>query len=511
LRSLVKFLFSRLFMVSLLIVLQVAVIVFVVWKMSYAEVYLYALFTCVSLAVVLWIVNSKSDEPFKLIWVILILIFPIFGGLLYLLVDINHIPARARKKLRRGYELAKKLMVQDEVVADKLKALNSNIFPQTHYLYEHGTYPVYQQTVTKFLSPGEVMFEQLKLELEKAEHFIFIEYFIIKPGIMWDSVLEILERKAKAGLDVRVMYDDLGCITELPYKYHETLAAKGIKYRVFNPLKPTLSRVLNNRDHRKITVIDGYVGFTGGINLADEYINQYQRCGYWKDSSILIKGEAVWNFTVMFLQIWNYIKLEDHDFMHFHPHKYLSEPFPNDGFVQPFGDSPLDDENVSELVYIKIINAAQKYVYITTPYLIVDQLVLSALALAAKSGVDVRIITPHIGDKWFVHTVTRSYYQRLIWAGVKIYEYSPGFIHSKVIVADDQVGIVGSINLDYRSMYSQFESGVWMYQSQALEEVKADLIDCLGQSQLVTAEDCGNISWYLRLIRIILRLVAPLM
>ncbi|MGE5381024.1 MAG: cardiolipin synthase [Methylocystaceae bacterium] len=510
-RTLLRFLFSRLFVVGFLITLQVGVLAFILWRMSYAEVYLYALFSFISLTVVLWIVNKKNDEPFKLIWVILILIFPVFGGLLYLLVDINHIPVRSKRKLKKGYELAKKLMVQDEIVAGELKKVNQAVYPQSKYLYEFGTYPVYWQTETKFLSPGEIMFAELVAELEKAEHFIFMEYFIIRPGYMWDTVLDILERKAKAGLDVRVMFDDLGCITNLPYKYAETLKAKGIKYRVFNPIRPTINLILNNRDHRKITVIDGYVGFTGGINLADEYINHDGRPIYWKDSSILIKGDAVWNLTVMFLQVWNYIHQQDLDFMAFHPQKFLKTPAASDGFVQPFGDSPLDDENVSELAYIKILNTAQNYVYISSPYLIIDQLMFSALSLAAKSGIDVRIITPHFGDKWFVHTVTRSYYQRLIEAGVKIYEYLPGFIHSKVIMADDQVGIVGSINLDYRSLYSQFESGVWMYKSQALTEVKSDFLDCLEQSRLVTLEECLNISWYLKLIRALLRLIAPLM
>lgn len=510
-RTLIKFLFSRLFVILLFIGVQVGIIVFVLLKMSYAEVYFYAFFTFISLAVVLWIVNKKNDEPFKLIWVILILVFPVFGGLLYLVVDINHIPARSRAKLKRGYELAKMLLIQEPNIIAALKEVDPHIYPQSHYLYEYGTYPLYNQTSTQFLTPGEVVFASMLEELEKAQHFIFLEYFIIQPGHMWDAILEILERKVKAGVEVRVMFDDLGCITTLPYKYHETLAAKGIKYRVFNPIKPSLSLILNNRDHRKITVIDGYVGYTGGINLADEYINQYERCGHWKDSGILIKGEAVWNFTVMFLQSWNYINFEDHDFWVYHPQHYLTEKVPNDGWVQPFGDSPLDDENVSELIYVKIINMAQDYVYITTPYLIIDQVMLNALSLAAKSGVDVRIITPHIADKWWVHMVTRSYYQKLIAAGVKIYEYLPGFIHSKVIMADDKVGIVGSVNLDYRSLYSQFESGVWMYRSSALNEVKADFLRIEELSRLIEADEYDNIRWYLRLVRAILRLVAPLM
>lgn len=509
-RALIKFIFSRLFVVSLLIAIQIGVIIIILWKLSYAEVYIYTFFTVISLLVVFWIVNKRNDEPFKLIWVILIMTFPIFGGLLYLLIDIKHIPNRARNKLKQGYNLAKKLLVQDLEVEKQLKDLNPAIFAQAHYLLAYGTYPFYGHTTTKFLTPGEVMFEDLKAELLKAEHFIFMEYFIIGKGIMWDAILAILEQKAAAGLDVRVMFDDLGCITTLPAKYCQVLEAKGIKCRVFNPFRPSINLIMNNRDHRKITVIDGYIGFTGGINLADEYINQYQRCGYWKDSTIRIKGEAVWNLTVMFLQIWNYIHEEDEDYLDFHPRKYLPDLYDDDGFVQPFGDTPLDDENVSELAYIKILNQAQQYVYITSPYLIVDQLIISALSLAAKSGVDVRIITPGIGDKWFVHTVTRSYYQKLIVNGVKIYEYLPGFIHSKAIIADDEVGIVGSINLDYRSMYSQFECGVWMYKSKALLEVKADFLTCLEQSRLITLADCQN-PWYIRMIRAILRLVAPLM
>ncbi|MDE7298387.1 MAG: cardiolipin synthase, partial [Lachnospiraceae bacterium] len=319
---------------------------------------------------------------------------------------------------------------------------------------------------------------------EKAEKFIFMEYFIIAEGRMWDTILEILKEKAAAGVDVRLLYDDVGCLRLLPFQYYETIRGFGIKCEAFNPFVPFVSTVMNNRDHRKILVIDGETGFTGGINLADEYINEKERFGYWKDTGIMLKGDAVWNLTVMFLQLWNALRPTDTDFDCFRPRAR----YETDGYVQPYGDSPLDFENVGENVYLNIINSAKDYVYIFTPYLISDSEMISALCLAAKRGVDVRIVTPHIPDKKFAFMLTQSYYEQLMDGGVKIFEFEPGFIHAKCFVSDDIVATVGTINLDYRSLYLHFECGVYLYRTSSVMDVKQDAIDTIARSIPVTRD-----------------------
>ena len=303
----------------------------------------------------------------------------------------------------------------------------------------------------------------------------------------------------------------MGCITTLPNKYHEKMEKLGIKCQVFNKFIPILSIIVNNRDHRKITVIDGHTAFTGGINLADEYINEIVRFGHWKDASIMIKGEAVWNLTVMFLQVWNFVGFNREDYNKYRPKMYHSDDFATDGYVQPYGDSPYDNELVGENVYLNIINKAKDYIYINTPYLIIDNELVTALTLAAKSGVDVRIVTPFIEDKWYAHIVTRAYYAQLIEAGVKIYEYIPGFIHSKTFVCDDEIGVVGTINMDYRSLYLHFECGVFLYKTKSVMQIKEDFLNILEVSQNITLEDTKKVKWFNRFLRAILRVFAPLM
>lgn len=355
------------------------------------------------------------------------------------------------------------------------------------------------------------MFERLLQELKKAERYIFLEYFIIEKGVMWDSILEILVEKAKQGVDVRVIYDDVGCLLTLPYNYDKQLSKMGIKCCVFNPFVPILSSHMNNRDHRKITVIDGCTAFTGGINLADEYINGYEKHGHWKDSAVMIKGDAVWSFAVMFLSLWNYQRKTEEDYEKFRPLAIETEKFAPLGYVQPFTDSPLDDESISETVYLNLISNAKRYVFINTPYLILDSEMTIALCSAAKRSVDVRIITPHVPDKWFVHSVTRANYEVLVESGVKIYEYIPGFNHAKSFAIDDEFGVVGTINLDYRSLYLHFECGVWLYQTKSILEVKEDFMKTLEQCQQITLEYCRSVKWYRRLGRLVLRAFAPLM
>lgn len=510
-QRLLKSLFSRAVIFGLAIVIQLAILVVVIWKFSSFFVLFYAACALASLAAVLIIVNSKGNPAYKIAWIITIMLFPIFGGLFYLMFGGNKSSPKNKRKMQIIGRKTSHALGQDQEILDQLEQENLGAANQARYIYDYSSCPVYTRTISHYLTPGEVKFECLLEELKKAERYIFLEYFIIEEGKMWNSVLDILAEKAKQGVDVRVIYDDVGCLLKLPYGYDRKLESMGIKCRVFNPFRPVLSVRLNNRDHRKIAVIDGHTAITGGINLADEYINVYNRFGHWKDSSILIYGDAVWNLTVMFLSLWDWLSGIKEDYEQFKPLPEYAGQFTTDGYVQPFTDSPFDDESVSQSVYLNMLGEAKRYVYINTPYLILDNEMTTALCLAAKRGVDVRIVTPFIGDRWFVHAVTRSNYEVLIEAGVRIYEYTPGFIHSKTFVVDDQLAVVGTINLDYRSLYLHFECGVWLFKTQSVLEIKGDYLKTLAVSRLITMADCQNVKWYRKLGRSILRLFAPLM
>lgn len=510
-RKVLELLFSRLAVVGLLIIFQLGILFFAIWKLTESFIYLYVLFIIISIAVVIYIVSRKDNPSYKLAWTIPVLLVPVFGGLFYLIFGGNKANKRFSKRIEGMNKETDRLLKQDEKILLDIANDNKAIANQARYIKNYSRFPIYKNTTTEYLSPGEDFFKLLKKELREAKHYIFIEYFIIQEGLMWDSILEILKEKVLEGVDVRIIYDDVGCLRTLPYKYNEKLESLGIKCIVFNPFVPFLSLVMNNRDHRKITVIDGHTAFTGGINLADEYINEVVRFGHWKDAAIMLKGEAVWNLTVMFLQLWDSQIRENDEYEKYKPYTYHKESFESDGYVQPYGDSPLDDEIVGENVYLNIINKATEYVYINTPYLIVDNELITALTLAAKSGIDVRIVTPHIEDKWYAHMVTRAYYSQFIESGVKIYEYTPGFIHSKTFVADDEIGVVGTINMDYRSLYLHFECGVWLYKTKSVLQIKEDFLETLKVCQKITLEDCDNIKWSNRFIRSILRVFAPLM
>jgi len=503
-------LFRRRVLTILLLLLQVWFIVNLVIGGSQISRRLSRLLTIASIVAVLYIVSKRDKGAYKTAWAILILAVPLFGGLMYLLFTFQSARWRFTKDAvytQKKAEPLYHLPGTDETMA--AKAL-PEYRPQIHYLYRHAGFPVYADTKTKYLSPGERKLEALLTELEKAEKYIFLEYFIVQEGVMWDSILAVLKRKASQGVTVRLLYDDMGCFFTLPSDYPKQLKKYGIQCAVFNPFRPVLTVKQNNRDHRKIAVIDGKVAFTGGINLADEYINAREKHGHWKDAAIMLEGKAAWSFTLIFLQMWELCTHIDEDYESYYPWKEQECPVCAKGFVQPYADSPMDQENVGEHVYLQIINNAKEYVYINTPYLIVDDSVLSALCLAAKSGVDVRIVTPHRWDKLLVHMTTRSYYRELIKAGVKIYEYSKGFIHSKTFVSDDKTATVGTTNLDFRSLYLHFECGALLYESNAVMEVKEDFLHTLEICQQVTEKDC-NANIVIRLLQDILRLFAPLM
>lgn len=490
-------------------ILQIWIIIFFLLKYSENFFDFYLLSLTLSIVITFIIINNKSNPSYKIAWIVPVMIFPVFGGLFYLLYGGNKLSTREKLKMViQKIEMANSLKQNDKIL-NKIEEESIYAKNQSEYILNYAKCPVYDNTETTYFKIGEEKFESLLKELKKAEKFIFLEYFIIEEGKMFNSILEILEEKVKQGVDVRLIYDDVGCLVTLPHKYSKKLEEKGIKCRVFNPIKPFFTRRLNNRDHRKIVVIDGDVGFTGGINLADEYINEYEKHGYWKDAGIMLKGDAVWNLTVMFLSMWDYIDNKEEDYIKFKPSK--NKYYNSKGYVQPFDDSPLVNEPIGETVYLNLINKAKDYIYINTPYLIIDNEMATALKIASKSGVDIKIVTPYVPDKKFVHAVTKSYYESFIKDGIEIYEFTPGFMHAKTFVVDDEYGVVGSINLDFRSLYLHYECGVWLYKTNTISELKKDYLETLKKCHKVTMEECKNTNTIIKILRLIIRMFAPLL
>lgn len=495
-------LLNRRAIIAVLIIAQIVFLTYLVISSSRLSQGISAVLSALSVIVALHIIAQRGRSAYKLSWLFLVLLFPILGGLLYLFVNFQGSRWLASKHYKKI----------DLKTAEFFNLSTPSVenFPdcekQIAYLQNFAGFPIYDATKTQYLSPGEEFLKVLLKELEKAEKYIFLEFFIVQEGAMFDAILEVLKRKARQGVKVRILYDDIGCFLLLPKDYVKTLASFGIEAVVFNRFKPVLSAVQNNRDHRKIVSIDGKVAFTGGINLADEYINAYEKHGEWKDSAVMLSGKGAWSLTLIFLQNWALVTGAEDDIPSFFP-DFCDE---TDGFVQPYADSPLDDEPVSQEVYMQMIHDAKRSLYITTPYLIIDDNMVSALVLSAKSGVDVRIITPKVWDKKAVHMTTRSYYPELISGGVKIYEFTPGFVHSKMMIVDDRVASIGTVNLDFRSLYLHFECGVKLYGTSSVTAMKEDFLATLQRCEEISAKDIKG-GFFRRLSRDILRLFAPLM
>ncbi|BDF58590.1 cardiolipin synthase [Christensenellaceae bacterium] len=510
-KKLLSFFTSRLFIVFALIGVQAFIIISLLYYFDDGSQVLRNIFFALSLVMALYIVNKRQNSSYKLAWIIPILVLPLLGILLYVFFSQRKLSRKTRQKAREIYETTNCLLQQDEAISKRLCEESLGAARQTDYIRNASMYPLYDRTQAEYFAMGEDFYVRLKEELEKAERYIFMEYFIVQKGVMWDSILEILKRKVEQGVDVRFMYDDMGCARTLPFRYYKKLREMGIKCVVFNTLKPELSSIFNNRDHRKITAIDGHTAFCGGANLADEYINAISRFGRWKDAAVMLKGEGAWSLTMMFLQSWNFMTQEDADCSAFRPEERFIKEYVSDGYVQPYADDPMDSEYVSENVYLNMITRAERYLYINTPYLILDNELMAALTNASKSGVDVRITTPHVPDKKMVFMVTRAYYEQLLEAGVRIYEYTPGFIHSKTFVCDDELAIVGTVNLDYRSLFLHYECGVWMYKTSAVMKVKEDFLNTMPICQEISYEAVRRRKWYVRLMQAVLRVFAPLM
>ena len=501
--------FNRKMLIFLLLLLQIAALVFIVVAQSLKSWLFGFLLSVIGFIIAVRIIVRRGESAYKFTWLFVVIIFPVFGTLFYLLFNYQSSSKRFSEGVRNSEEHMRKYI--NLAGSDLETAVKKHPEFSINFRYlEKCSFPVFSGTEAEYLPIGEQMFAELKLALESAEKYIFMEYFIVREGDMWREIFEILKKKAEQGVIVKVMYDDIGSFFGLPKNFRTTLKKHKIECAVFNPFRPFLISMQNNRDHRKITSVDGKIAFTGGINISDEYINKISPFGHWKDSGVKLHGKAAWALTSMFLQMWEFATREKPDYDFFYPYKDTPCTVKGAGFFQPYMDSPTDAEDVGEHVYMQIINNARDYLYITTPYLIIDDKMLGALALAAKSGVDVRIVTPHVADKKFVHATTRSYYMELIEAGVTIYEYTEGFIHAKTFVSDDKIAVVGTTNLDFRSLYLHFECGVVIYDNPVVAAVRDDFNKIISVSEKVSAAQC-KAKFFKRIWQAFLRLFAPLM
>lgn len=500
-----KVIFGRTIVILVLLIVQLMML-FSTYLMFYDIMeYIIGGFTLLSAIIVITIVNNKSNPAFKLAWILPVLVFPVFGGFLYLIVERNIGGRKFYERVSYILDETAGLLHTKDVTKELIQ--KKNLKTLATYVEKTSNFPIYQNTNIEYFSLGEHKFEALLKQLKLAKKFIFLEYFIIEKGKMWDAILEILVEKSKQGVEVRVMYDGMGTILTLPANYDQELREKGIKAKVFSPVIPLVSTHQNNRDHRKIAVIDGVIAFNGGVNLADEYINHKVVYGHWKDVAIMLKGEAVQSFTLMFLQLWNIDekKLDD-----YRPYLQTEVNELCHGFVMPYCDNPLTHNRVGEVVYMDIINKAKNYIYIMTPYLIIDNEMLTALTVSAKSGVDVVIIMPHIADKQMPFDIARTFYPVLLEAGVQIYEYTQGFIHAKMFVSDSKKAVVGTVNMDYRSLYHHFECATYMQEIQEITQMEKDFLETMKKCHKISINTYRELPLIRRISGRVFRLVAPL-
>lgn len=513
LRGLWKVIFGRTTILVLLMFIQ-AVILFggfvildrQVWIINYIIGFL-------AIIILMYIMNVRQNSSFKLMWIIFILVVPVVGVTFYIYTRFQPGTSFISRRVKEIIEEERPFLETEAEVADRIYHGSKAEAGLFRYIQEKGNYPVYENACVKYFPLGEDKFKELVYQLERAHDFIFLEYFIVERGHMWNTVLEILERKVREGVEVRFMYDGTCTLSLLPKNYYDRMKKLGIKCKVFSPMKPFLATHQNNRDHRKIVVIDGHTAFTGGVNLADEYINEKMRFGHWKDTAIMVKGRAVNSFTLMFLQMWNIdVSSRENYGRYMYSGNDIMDPYTkNGGYIAPYGDSPFDNEEVGEKVYLDILNKAEDYVHIMTPYLILDEEMLNAIIFTAQRGVDVKIILPHIPDKKYAYWLARTYYSELISEGVEIYEYVPGFVHAKVFTSDDEKAVVGTINLDFRSLYLHFECAAYIWRNPVVMDVEADFNVTLKKCKRITQKDCQEYNVLYKILGRALRLVAPLM
>ena len=498
----------RFIIAILLILLETLAVLGITFLCAMYIPYFYIAMFLTEIFCVLKIINSEENPDYKIPWLVFVLVVPVAGFMIYFMFYSRRL---SNKWIKRARKIAnEQIHTEDGETLTRLKTEDKQAYLQANLLRKLSMTHVYQNTDVKYFDMGEKLFASMLEDLKKAENFIFMEYFIVEEGIFWNSILDILKEKAANGADVRVVYDDIGCMLTLPGDYHKTLQSYGIKAVPFSMLKGQANNEFNNRSHRKIMVIDGKVGYTGGVNIADEYINEKTLFGLWKDVGIRLEGEAVVQLTSTFLVDYELnVKTPVDDFAPYFENRISIE---NKGYVIPFGDGPepMYKHRVAKIMLMNMLSQAQDYVYMMSPYLIIDNELCQAMENAAMRGIDVRILTPHIPDKKVVFWMTRSHYKRLMDAGVKIYEFEPGFVHAKVYLSDDKYAIVGTINLDYRSLVHHFENGVWIYNHEVLNQIKDDMAGTMKQS-LEMNDELIEDTLLQRLIRALVRVFSPML
>ena len=505
--TLFNLIFSRLSILAVLLLIQLAILLTVFGWFKEFIPHLLGGTTLFTVFMVLYVFSSDVDPSEKMTWLIVIMVMPITGSLFYIYTKSEFGHRILKKRVFDIVDASKDTLSQEETVSNEIKEIEPGFISLHNYVNRSGNFPICDKTDVKYYELGEKKFADLLVELKRAKKFIFLEYFIIEEGKMWGQILDILAQKVKEGVEVRVMYDGTCEFSTMPNNYPKLLEKLGIKCKIFAPVTMFLSTHYNYRDHRKILIIDGKVAFNGGVNLADEYINAYAKHGHWKDTAIKIEGKAVDSFTVMFLNMWNISQTKEDYATYLNHYEAMNVP----GYVMPYGDNPLDDDKVGESVYMDILNRANDYVYIMSPYLILDGELENSLKFAAERGIDVRLILPGVPDKLAPYALAKSHYAALLASGVKIYEYTPGFVHAKVFVSDDVKAVVGTINLDYRSLYHHFECATYMYKTECLKDIKADYLNTLTKCHQVNHEDVKKESIFMRIYGFVLKVLAPLM
>ena len=505
-RSKLRLFFGRRMFISLMLLAQLALLF--AFALRGRELHWLGIaLTAISIATALHLITRPDKYAFKILWTFLILLFPLFGGVMYWTFHFQTASTGFRKILQK-IEDAQHAEYRTLCVSEEPTTTNGQDARLLSYLRNTAAFPAYEHTESRYFGDGKEMLSSMLADMRRAEKFIFLEYFIVEEGIMWDSILKVLRERVADGVDVRVIYDDLGCLLTLPVGYQKTLRSYGIQCEIFNRFHPLLTTLQNNRDHRKIAVIDGKIAYTGGINLADEYINEKLRFGHWRDCAVRLQGAAAESFTAMFLQTWHLLSKTREPLRDLIADRDTSTP--SDGWVQPYADSPMDKIHTGERIYMHAISRSQKSLYITTPYMTVGEEMIAALKWCAQSGVDVRIFTPGIPDKKVVFFTTRSYYRELLSAGVKIYEYTPGFIHSKMVVSDDDFCMIGSTNMDFRSLYLNYECGACFYGSKMIADVKNDILNLQNDCREITEADCKS-NLFIKFLQDVCRMFAPIM
>ena len=498
---------TRIIISGVLILIQLAALYAFAVNLSLVSTVLYEIISAISVITVIFLLNKRGNPSYKIMWILFILLFPIFGISVYMLWGTGTVFPYIKKRMEHCESHYVPFLESDEDVHNRLSYHDFLHARQAAYLCHESGYPLYGNTEVEYLSPGEKFLPRFLEELKKAEKYIYLEFFIVAEGVMWEQIYKILVEKAAVGIEIKLLFDDFGSIKRQHKDFITRLQKQGIEVAVFNKINPSPNLFVNNRNHKKIVVIDGKLAVTGGLNLADEYINEFERFGYWMDCAAIIKGDAVKSFLAMFCSTWEFTTGKRIDMIS----HFAENTIQNNNFALPYCDDPLNEKNPAEGIYMQILNSAQKYVYITTPYLIIDSAMITTLRHAAKSGIEVKIITPHIPDKWYVHPVTQYNYLELLESGVQIYEYTPGFMHSKLFVSDDTVATIGTVNMDYRSFMLHFECGVWISSQQTALEIKNHFNELLSECEEIILEKWKKRGIFNRLKQAILHVFAPFM